>query len=91
MQEEFYLVSDSRVFIFKKHANVNDFSLKFEHIIQNEMCDDHESLPSYMGLGVVKENEDIFGSFIENIWEPIEEVPYCNNDVSFNTEVNVRS
>ena len=91
MQEEFNLVSYSWIFIFKKHANIYNFSLKFEHIIQNEMCDNHESLSSNMGLGVMKKNEYIFCSFIQNIRETVEEVSDCNNNVSFHAKINMRS
>ena len=91
MQEKFDLVSDARVLVFEKHTDINYLTLEFQHIVQDQVSNDHEGLPSDMRLRVMKESENILSFFIEDIREPIEKVSHCYDDVGFNTEVYVRS
>jgi len=74
IEEQFDLVFDSIIWIFQKHAYVNDFSFELEHVIQHKMCDYHQSLPSYMALIIMKQSENLIGFFIQMIWESVKEV-----------------
>jgi hypothetical protein len=52
------------------------------------MGDDHESLSPHWALRIVKEHEHVLGLFIEDVWEAVEEIPHCNNDVVLDTKVD---
>lgn len=89
MEEKLDLVFDFILFIFKKHANVNYLTLKFEHIIKDQVSYNHECLTSYMALWIMKKLEDILSLFKENIGESIEEITNCDDDVCFNPKIDV--
>jgi hypothetical protein len=46
-------------------------------------------LTAHMSHRVMQESEDILGLLVQHVREAIEEIPYCYDDVSLDSEVNV--
>lgn len=76
MKEKLDLVFDSFIFIFQVHADVNNLTFKFQHVIQYEMSNDHKSLSSDVILFIMEQHEDVLSLLIQNIGEAIEEITY---------------
>lgn len=91
MQEKLDLIPDARVLILEKHADIDNFTLKFQHVVQDQMSYNHKCLTPNMWLRVMQEGENILSLFIEDVGETIEEVTNCNDDIGFDSKVNVRS
>ena len=89
VEEELDLVLDTIVCVLKHHTDVNDFTLEFEHVVQDEMSNDHEGLLSNVNFWVVQEHEDVLHSFVQQVGETIEEVCQSDDDVCFYSELNV--
>ena len=72
LQEKLYLVSDSFIWVFQQHANINYFTFQFQHVIQDQMCDHHETLLTHMNISIVKKIEHILGSLVHLIRKSVE-------------------
>ena len=53
------------------------------------MSDDHETLLADVDLVVVEEKEYFFDTLVEKVWESIEEICESNDDVSFDSPLDV--
>ena len=89
MKEKLDLFLDPIVWIFKELANVNNFTLELQHIVQDQMSDDHEALLANMNLSVMQKHKDILDSLVQQIWETVEKVSQSDDDVSLNAEFNI--
>ena len=90
VQEQLDLVLDAIIFVLKHHANVDDFTLKLEHVIQDQVSNDHESLLANMNLRIVQQHEDVLHSLVQQVWETVEKISQSDDDVCLNTKLNVR-
>lgn len=89
MQEQFDLVSDAGVRIFEQHADVHDFSFDLKHVIKDQMRNDHQSLSSHMILFIMKKSKDLVCFFIQAVREPVEKITKWDNDVCFDSKVDL--
>ena len=87
VQEQLDLVPNSLLVILKKHANVDNFSLELEHVVEDQVGNDHESLPANVALRVLQEHKDLLGLLVEDVGEAVEQVSYRDDNVGFDSEV----
>ena len=72
MQEQLDLILDPYVWILQEHANVNNLSFEFQHIVEDQVTNDQKSLASDMGIGIMEKHEDVLSLLIQSVWESIE-------------------
>ena len=90
MEEELDLLLDTVVRVFKQLADVDYLTFELEHVVQDKMSDHHKALLTNVDLLVVQEHEDVLHSLVEQIWEAIEKISKRNDNVCFDSKLNVR-
>lgn len=89
MQEQLNLVLYFAIRVLQQHANVHDLSLEFEHIIKDEVSDDHESLATHMIIHIMQKHKDVLGALIQSIREAVEHIAQGYYDVCLDSKVYV--
>ena len=90
VQKQSDLVFDLIVRVLKKLAYVYYLPFKFEHIIQDEVGNHHQSLLSHVVYWVMKQHKYLFGFVIHYVGESVKQIPDCDDNVRFHSEVNWR-
>ena len=89
VQEQFDLLLDSVITVLQQHAYIDDLSLQLEHIIQDEVWDDHEALLAHMYFPVMQKCEHLFHTLVKCVRVPVKQVCQSDYDVCFHPELNV--
>lgn len=89
MQEEFDLVLDTVVRVLKHHTDVDYLTLEFQHVVKNQVSDDHQSLLANVHFLVMQEHENVLDSLIHEIWESVEQISKSDDDVGLYSELDV--
>ena len=74
MEEKLNLVLNLFVRVLQQHANVNYLSLKLEHVVQDQVCDNHKCLPSHMIAPIMQQVKHVPGAFMQGVWETVEQI-----------------
>lgn len=88
-QEQLYLISDSFVWIFKQHTNVDYFTLQLEHVVDDQMSNYHQTLLPNLNIPIVKKIKHVFGALVHLIWESVEKVSQSYRNVSLYAEFDI--
>ena len=89
VQEQLDLFFYPIILVFKQHADIDDFSFELEHVVQDQVGDDHEALLPDVNFSIMQQHKDVLDSLVQEIWEAIEQVGQRDYDVGLYSELDI--